>query len=309
MGNMSSSEQKEIFEKYLKQKIGQYFSEDNELNKAILYSLDAPGKRIRPLLSLGFSQGFQGNHNIALCAALAVEMIHTYSLIHDDLPAMDNDDFRRGRPTNHKVFGEATAILAGDSLLNLAPEFLLKELKNLKVDPQISLELVSLLLEYSGHQGMIKGQALDMLYEKEDLSNYDQQTLDAILRNIHKLKTGAIITWSCLAGLYSHPDQALIRKHKCQVQSIGQRIGLLFQIVDDVLDATSTLAELGKTPGKDERAGKLTYTQLYGLPSTNQMARSLANEISQDVEELSQGQGNWTIINEIITGLKSKLAT
>ena len=306
---MSSQQQKEAFETFLKDKSGNYFQEISSLNEAILYSLLAPGKRVRPLLCIGFSQGFKGRQDIALASGMAVEMIHAYSLIHDDLPAMDNDDYRRGRLTNHKVYGEATAILAGDSLLNMAPEFLLKELNAAKVDPQLTLDLVTLLLESSGHLGMVKGQALDMKYETEDLSKYDKQTLDSILRNIHKLKTGAIITWSCIAGLYATADKTLIQKYKCQVQSIGQRIGLLFQMVDDVLDVTASLADLGKTPGKDAKAGKLTYTNLHGLDGATQMARTLAQEIHTDLEEMKEVQGNWTIIKEIVNSLEQKLPT
>lgn len=304
---MNSSSHKESFETYLKNKSQIYFQEKSSLNEAILYSLLAPGKRVRPLLSIGFSQGFKGSSEVAQASGMAVEMIHAYSLIHDDLPAMDNDDYRRGRLTNHKVYGEATAILAGDSLLNAAPEFLLKELKALQVDSAVIVDLITLLMESSGHEGMVKGQAMDMKYEAEDLSKFDKQTLDSILRNIHKLKTGAIITWSCIAGLYSTQDKALISKYKCKVQSIGQRIGLLFQMVDDVLDVTSTLAELGKTPGKDEKAGKLTYTNLHGLDGATQMAKALAAEIYGDLEDMREVQGDWTIIKEIVGSLEKKL--
>jgi geranylgeranyl diphosphate synthase type II len=304
---MNSQSQKEIFENYLKSKSNSYFQEKSSLNEAVEYSLLAPGKRVRPLLCIGFCQGFNGCTEMSLASGVAVEMIHAYSLIHDDLPAMDNDDYRRGRLTNHKVYGEATAILAGDALLNLAPEFLLKELTELKMGPAEIVELVGLLLKSSGHEGMVKGQALDMKYESEDLSAYDKNALDSILRNIHKLKTGAIITWSCIAGLYSHPDKSLVSKYKCQVESVGQRIGLLFQMVDDVLDVTATLDELGKTPGKDEKAGKLTYTNLHGLEGATKMARALVQEIYLDLEEFQQKQGDWTIIKEIVGALEKKL--
>lgn len=296
-----------VFETFLKEKSEIYLKETSTLNEAMKYSLLAPGKRIRPLLAMGFSQGFKGKSEVAIRSGVAIEMIHAYSLVHDDLPSMDNDDYRRGRLTNHKVYGEAIAILAGDSLLNLAPEFLLKELALLNFDPVLSLELVSLLLEYSGHQGMVKGQAMDMKYESEDLSKFDHETLDSILRNIHKLKTGAIITWSCLAGLYSTGDRDMIKKYKCQVQSIGQRIGLLFQMVDDVLDVTASLKELGKTPGKDARKGKLTYTNLHGLTVTTEMARNLVNDIQADLESFHELQGDWSVILEIVESLKSKL--
>ena len=298
---------KDAFETYLKVKSDFYFREKSSLNEAIVYSLLAPGKRVRPLLSLGFAQGFGGSLEMAFTCGMAVEMIHAYSLIHDDLPAMDNDDFRRGRATNHKVYGEATAILAGDSLLNFAPEFLQKELLTQNIEPAKILEITNLLLKASGHEGMVKGQALDMKFESEDLSKYEKNELDSILREIHKLKTGSIITWSCLAGLYSHPDSALIKKYKCPVESIGQRIGLLFQMVDDVQDKTATLAELGKTPGKDEKSGKLTYTNLHGLEGATKLARNLATDIRQDLEELSALKGDWSLISSILNGIEARL--
>lgn len=298
---------KDTFETYLKSKSDFYFQEKSTLNEAITYSLLAPGKRIRPLLALGFAKGFGADLEKAMVCGVAVEMIHTYSLIHDDLPAMDNDDFRRGRPTNHKVFGEATAILAGDSLLNLAPEFLIVELHRLQMPPENVLELTGLFLRASGHEGMIKGQSLDMSFETQDPSQFSKLELDRILKNIHKLKTGSIITWSCLAGLYSHNDSTLIRKYKCLTESIGQRIGLLFQIVDDVQDVTSSLEKLGKTPGKDEKAGKLTYTNLHGLEGARAMAFELTQDIAQDLSDLEKSGGEWNLVNEILESIKVKL--
>jgi geranylgeranyl diphosphate synthase type II len=298
---------KDAFETYLKVKSDFYFQEKSSLTEAIQYSLLAPGKRVRPLLCLGFAQGFGGNLEVAFASGMAVEMIHAYSLIHDDLPAMDNDDYRRGRLTNHKVFGEATAILAGDSLLNFAPEFLQNELLAQNIDPAKILEITSLLLKASGHAGMVKGQALDMKFENEDLTKYDKKELDSILREIHKLKTGSIITWSCIAGLYAHSDSEIIKKYKCQVESIGQRIGLLFQMVDDVQDTTATLAEIGKTPGKDEKMGKLTYTNLHGVAGATKLAKDLAIDIRQDLEELAALKGDWSLILQILKGIEARL--
>ncbi|MBA2404293.1 MAG: polyprenyl synthetase family protein [Bdellovibrionales bacterium] len=295
------------FEAFIEEKTHAYFPLPSLLNEAIHYSLLSEGKRIRPLLCLGFAHAFKGNQAQAMSSGMAIEMIHTYSLIHDDLPAMDNDDLRRGRPTNHIVFGEAQAILAGDSLLTMAPEFLMRELTALPVKPEKIVELVVLLLQASGHNGMALGQSLDMEFEKKDLSQLDRKSLESSLANIHKLKTGAIISWSCMAGLYSHPDQNIIQKYKCQVQSIGQRIGLLFQMVDDVLDVTASLSGLGKTPGKDERSGKLTYTNLYGLKDATAMARALAKELHLDLRELNSVEGDWSMITEIINSLEKRL--
>lgn len=303
---MDFRQQLTLFETFLSEKTKAYFPLPSLLNESIHYSLLSEGKRIRPLLCLGFSQAFQGNQDQALRLATAVEMIHSYSLIHDDLPAMDNDDLRRGKPTNHKVYGEAHAILAGDSLLNFAPEFLLKELSALQVDAQKILEIVVLLLEASGHEGMVQGQSFDMEYEGKDLSQLDKATLEKTLINIHKLKTGAIITWSCVAGLYSHHDMAVIQKNKCRVQSIGQQIGLLFQIVDDILDVTSSSQQLGKTAGKDQQQNKLTYVGLHGLGTSTSMAKSLIQDIYEDLDKL-QIEGNWQIIREIIGSLGKQL--
>lgn len=303
--SMSQTDPKLAFEHYLTEKAHAAFAEKLSLNESILYSLLAPGKRVRPLLSVGFSLGFKGHIAAAHACGMAVEMIHTYSLIHDDLPAMDNDDFRRGRPTNHKVYGEATAILAGDTLLTFASDFLIQELKAQAVPATQILELVQLLMEASGHFGMVKGQALDMFYGKEDLTKYSKAELNQILRQIHVLKTGAIITWSCQAGLYSTQNEQLIKSHLSEVTAIGNKIGLLFQMVDDVLDVTASLAELGKTPGKDEKAGKLTYTSLLGLEGAVQEARELAGSIHHALGQFPQG--DWSIIKSIVNLLEQKL--
>lgn len=305
---MNSSQAKENFESFLKQKAEFYFREVSTLNEAVLYSLLAPGKRVRPLLCMGFSQGFSGKSELAKCSGMSVEMIHAYSLIHDDLPAMDNDDYRRGRPTNHKVYGEATAILAGDALLTFAPEFLLKELKSLDHDPFLTVDLVTALLQSCGHDGMVKGQALDMKFETEDLSAYSHSTLEDILKTIHCHKTGAIITWSCVAGLYSRADAKFIQENLSAVTAVGQKIGLLFQMVDDILDVTATIEELGKTPGKDEKAGKLTYTQLYGLKGARLQALELVRSIHADLATWAT-VGDWTIIHEVVSALEEKAKT
>jgi geranylgeranyl diphosphate synthase, type II len=303
---MILEEYKTDFDEYLLEEAQILFKEKNSLNQAILYSLLSPGKRIRPLLCMGFSQGFKGSKEVALACALGVEMIHAYSLIHDDLPAMDNDDFRRGKLTNHKVFGEAMAILAGDSLLNLAPQFLLKKLQQHNFNPELSLKLVGELLISSGHEGMVKGQALDMHYESAELNGLSQEELDQILRQIHQLKTGAIISWSCLAGLYSLGNSKVTELYASKVLSLGQDIGLLFQMVDDILDVTATLTDLGKTPGKDQKTGKLTYTNLYGLERAKSMARDLAQTIQKDLKTW-EAQGDWSIIQRIVENLKSKI--
>lgn len=303
---MDHAEQLRQFESLLEEKAHKYFPLPSLLSEAVHYSLLSGGKRIRPLLCIGFCQAFEGEIDSAMVSAVAVEMVHAYSLIHDDLPAMDNDDLRRGKPTNHKVFGEAHAILAGDSLMSMACEFFLKECTNLKTNPEKTVTVLTKLLEASGSEGMVKGQSLDMYYESKDLTKYDSQTLEKLLTNIHLLKTGAIISWCALAGLYSVRDPNVINKFQVQVESLGQKIGLLFQIVDDILDATSEVEALGKTPGKDQKSGKLTYTGLYGLNEAKAMARGLVKNIHGEFESLGSDR-NWGIVKNIVNSLEEKL--
>ena len=300
---MNYQSTKAEFDIFLNNQTQSYFGEENPLNSAVKYSLLAEGKRIRPLLVHAFSQIFKGDQHIARTCGMAVEMIHTYSLIHDDLPAMDDDDFRRGRPTNHKVFGEAIAILAGDALLNFAPEYLIHELNAKGFPGKKSLFLVSELLKSSGHLGMVKGQVFDLEFEKKDLSTFSKNELLVHLENIHRLKTGAIIKWSCLAGLMSCSDENLIQKFSQTVSNLGSQIGLLFQIVDDYIDSNASFQDIGKTPGKDEKNGKLTYVTLLGDVGTKAKALELIDEIRSKIRDFKEK----TILEEIVLGLEKKL--
>ena len=234
-------------------------------------------------------------------------MMHTYSLIHDDLPSLDNDDFRRGRPTNHKVFGESIAVLAGDALLNISPEFLLRELIGIGCSAEKTLEIAILLLQSSGHNGMLKGQAMDMENESIFTDNKDVAPLSVILNQTHDLKTGAIINFSCLSGLLSSNDSKLIKINKPKVESIAQKIGLLFQIVDDILDVTSSFADIGKTPGKDKQAGKLTYTNLHGMDNAGQTGKKLIKEIRHELNQIGKA-GENLILQVIIDSLEKKIS-
>jgi geranylgeranyl diphosphate synthase, type II len=227
------------------------------LGEAMRYSLEAGGKRVRPVLCMLASEAIGGTAAQALPGALALEFIHTYSLIHDDLPAMDDDDLRRGRPTNHKVFGEGHAILAGDALLTEA----FGVLAAADLDPARKAEALALLAEGAGWRGMAGGQALDL--EGEKIASYDLNHL----RLIHRLKTGALLRASLeigavLGGAAPAERQAL--------RAYGEAIGLAFQIQDDILDATATDAELGKRAGKDAGRGKITYPSLLGLEGARQ---------------------------------------
>jgi len=222
------------------------------LGEAMRYSLEAGGKRVRPVLCLLACESVGGTVAQALPGALALEYIHTYSLIHDDLPAMDDDDLRRGRPTNHIVFGEGHAILAGDGLLTEA----FGVLASAALDPVRRAEALALLAEGAGWRGMAGGQALDLEGEKREAYDLDH------LRLIHRLKTGALLRTSleigAVLGGATVPERTALRAY-------GEAIGLAFQIQDDILDATATEADLGKRAGKDAGRGKITYPSLLGL--------------------------------------------
>ncbi|SUJ04766.1 Farnesyl diphosphate synthase [Sporosarcina pasteurii] len=222
------------------------------LQSSMLYSIHAGGKRIRPLLVLATLEDLDVHADHALEVAAAIELIHTYSLIHDDLPSMDDDDMRRGKPTNHKVYGEAMAILAGDALQTLAFETL-ASLPNIR--PEKSIELIRLLAIASGAKGMVAGQVLDLEGEKKSLTLQD-------LELIHLNKTGALLTYCIEAGGILADIEA--EKMKA-IKVYAENIGLAFQIQDDILDVTSTTEELGKNAGSDESSEKTTYPIVLGL--------------------------------------------
>jgi geranylgeranyl diphosphate synthase type II len=249
-----------------------------EIHRAIRYSLFAGGKRLRPILTIAVGETFGVAEEVLLPPACAIEMIHTYSLIHDDLPAIDNDDLRRGRPTSHKVFGEALAILAGDALFTLA----FKTLADFPIEPRFIARKVQLISEIataaSTVDGMVGGQVVDILSEGKPV---DAATLDYI----HRSKTGALICASTRAGgilgaATEEERQALTR--------YGERLGLAFQIVDDVLDVTATSEQLGKTAGKDVAARKATYPSLYGLPASWAKAEELVRDAVTAIAPLAR---------------------
>jgi geranylgeranyl diphosphate synthase type II len=230
------------------------------LIEAIKYSLMAGGKRLRPALVLECARACGDGESSAtvLAAAVAMELIHTFSLVHDDLPAMDNDDLRRGRPTNHKVYGEAMAILAGDAMTTMAFEILANE-----AEPGLAAALVKELAAASGPAGMIGGQVIDM-DEKHPPKKLSE------LQRLHRMKTGALLTASCRMGAiagHARPEQL------AALEAFGRHLGLAFQIVDDILDQTATPEELGKATRKDEAKGKVTYPMLIGLEASRREAR------------------------------------
>jgi geranylgeranyl diphosphate synthase, type II len=229
------------------------------IHKAMRYSLFAGGKRIRPILCIAAAQAVSDSPAGIESAACALELIHTYSLIHDDLPALDNDDLRRGRPTCHKVFGEAIAILAGDALLTLA----FQVLAQLRCTPGRKTRLIEELALASGTvDGMIGGQV-------HDLEGEGKQPTAALLESIHRAKTGALLKASLRIGaIYAGADDDQLQALSCY----GEHIGLAFQIVDDVLDVEQPSEALGKTAGKDAKQQKITFPAVYGLERSREMA-------------------------------------
>jgi len=237
----------------------------SDLRPVLVYTLQSPGKRIRSVLVLWCCELVCGQvTEEAQVAAAAIEMVHTYSLVHDDLPAMDNDDIRRGRPTCHKAFDEATAILAGDALLTMAFEVLADRMH----DPTVSMRLVRELAQAAGPDGMIAGQMADLLAEN---SSPDPQAL----RYIHVHKTGRLFGCATAMGAIcggANPQQ------QQNLTDYGLTLGLVFQITDDILDVSASSTQLGKTAGKDQKAGKLTYPALVGLGQSQWIAQDLKDQ-------------------------------
>lgn len=248
----------------------QIYTEDEDL-KVLLeseqYSLFAGGKRIRPTLTLEFCRMFGGEDAAALPFACAVEMIHTYSLIHDDLPCMDNDDMRRGKPTNHKVFGETTALLAGDSLLTGAFEV---AASNTAAGADCAAKAVAYLASCAGRYGMIGGQIMDLEGEKKKLS------LDQLLK-LHSMKTGALINASAVMGALAAGVSFKDPRMEAVI-TYAENIGLAFQIVDDILDRTGDSTLLGKNVGMDAERQKNTFLSFY----TVEEAQFYADRVTQD---------------------------
>ena len=262
------------------------------LYEAMRYSLLAGGKRIRPVLVLSFCEACGGEMKFALPAAGAVEMLHTYSLIHDDLPCMDNDDYRRGRLTCHKVYGEDVATLAGDALLTAA----FRSLTKMDVPPERALRCVAILAAAAGEEGMVAGQILDLEGEKRTLSEVE-------LRNVHRHKTGDLILAACQMGA------VLGGGSETQIQSAGEfalHLGLAFQIRDDILDCVGDKEELGKPIGSDVQNGKSTFVTLFGL---DQCQSLVEQETCAALHALESGQFNRSdfiiqLANSMISRMK-----
>lgn len=262
--------------------------QDSNVKDAMKYSLMAGGKRIRPIMMLQVIKSYNQDYHPYLDAACALEMIHTYSLIHDDLPGMDNDDLRRGKPTCHKQFDEATAILAGDGLLNEAANVILQA----DFNSDLKVRLLSILYRASGVNGMILGQALDMKFEKKK-ANQDELDL------IHHHKTGDLISAAMMMGaaVSSLEDISIW-------QEIGYKIGLAFQIQDDILDVVGDSELLGKKVGSDIENDKSTYVSLLGLEKSQEYVERYFNEADELLNKL---RINHTLILEIMEKLKKRV--
>lgn len=278
------------------QRLNALFESDHDLNpdlrEMMEYSVDAGGKRIRPLIMLAVLKtlGWKiGQEELTVGAAL--EAVHTYSLIHDDLPAMDNDDLRRGRPTSHKKFGEAEAILAGDGLLTIAFQWLVST----SFEPTIQRNLVSELALDAGPGGMVAGQLLDIQ------GNTRQYTLEK-LRHLHELKTGKMLLFPAKAALIiSDTDSDVARL----IVDFFRQFGLAFQIHDDIIDVTKSSAELGKTAGKDQNLNKNTYVNLLGLADAKAELHQVLKNCQNDLDKLTRL--NQGIEVEILEGFLTYL--
>ncbi len=247
----------------------------SSIHRAMRYSVFAGGKRIRPILCLETARMFKENPEEAIQAGCALEFIHTYSLIHDDLPALDNDDLRRGKATNHKVFGEAIAILAGDALLTLA----FQTLASMPLEAEKRLAILSVIAQAAGtERGMIGGQVADLEAEREAVDS-------AGLEYIHRSKTAALIRASIVAGgIAGGADQADVMR----LTEFGENIGWAFQVVDDLLDVEESSAALGKTAGKDAAQKKATYPAFYGLEKSRAIASGLEAKALAELAEYGE---------------------
>lgn len=267
------SDSKKLVDQYLDKLLPEENVVPATIHKAMRYSVFAGGKRVRPILVLASGESLDGDRSVLLHLGAGIEMMHTYSLIHDDLPALDNDDLRRGRPTCHKVFGDAMAILAGDALMTLCYQVL-------AALPGVSESTrVRIISEIAGATGTVKGMIGGQVVDLES----EGKPVDAdLLEYIHHSKTGALLT-ACVrcgalaAGAASAELEALT--------GFGSKIGLVFQIVDDILDVTSTSEELGKTAGKDAKVEKATYPSLYGLEASREKALDLTESALEDIAE------------------------
>ena len=277
---MQMKELSAIVDKKLDEYLKISYPED--IFKSMKYTVLLPGKRLRPVMCIESARMYGADLEDVLPAACALEMLHAQTLIHDDLPCMDNDDFRRGKPSNHKVFSEAIAVLAGDALLTFAPQIILKNSKNLG-----SEKLVRIMEEYfqaAGAYGVIAGQVVDIENERKQSEgeSISKDECAEILHYLHLHKTGdlfrlAVRTGAIIGGADEKSIEALT--------VFAEKFGIAFQIADDILDETADFEEIGKTPGKDKISGKLTYTSLYGMEKSRKDLNLLLDECEKILQD------------------------
>ena len=264
------------------------------IHRAMRYSVMAGGKRLRPILVIAGAEAVGGAATMVMPTACALEMIHTYSLIHDDLPAMDDDDYRRGRLTNHKVFGDAIAILAGDALLTLAFR-LIADNADLVSDPRVIRDVVAEIADAAGTVGMVGGQVVDIESEGKAIS---AETLEYI----HRHKTAALIRASLRVGArLAGGDAAAVTA----ISEAGSDLGLAFQIVDDILDVEGSLEELGKTAGSDERKQKATYPGIHGREASRRQAKMLIDRAKERLGVFGQRSAPLLALADYVVERKS----
>ncbi len=262
-----------------------------DIFKSMKYTTTLPGKRLRPVMCLEACRIFGGNMEDAMPTACAIEMLHAQSLIHDDLPCMDNDDFRRGKPSNHKVFGEAIATLAGDALLSYGPQVIIENSKNIPAERV--LKVLNEYMKAAGVYGIIAGQVADIENEKAKVK--DAKTLEYI----HTHKTADLFRLALKAGaIIAGADEKALD----EMNDFANKFGLAFQIYDDILDEISTFEELGKTVGKDKASDKLTYVSLYGLEEAEKKLNSLFVEVYDIIDKY-----NSEVFRSIVDNMKSKI--
>lgn len=247
----------------------------SNIYKSMRYSLNAGGKRVRPILMMAVFEMFKPNEEDSIIPfACALEMIHTYSLIHDDLPSMDDDDYRRGQLTNHKVYGEAMAILAGDALLNKSVETVLQNGDSMDFSAEVILSCLEILMRSSGTEGMIGGQVVDMFVEERSKE---------YLEYMHRLKTGALIRAACQIGAVAGGAS---ESEISDIINYADYLGLAFQVKDDILDVTALESDLGKPIGSDEKNDKLTYVTLMGLGESERLLEQYTQKAIESIKHL-----------------------
>ena len=278
---MNVKEQLAEYAQMTEEALEKYIPSVDCLQKSVIeaarYSLSAGGKRIRPALVMEFCRVCGGEPETALPVACAIEMMHTFSLIHDDLPCMDNDDLRRGKPSCHKAHGEATALLAGDALAIMPFEVIAKASLKKIISMDAALKISALLAELAGFGGMIGGQTID-------LENENKQPPVAVILEMYRMKTGALLEFCCKAGCIAAGAGA---KEQLSAGSFGQRLGLAFQITDDILDITSDEKTLGKPIGSDEENGKYTYVTAVGIEKAREQVKTLTAQAKELLSEFS----------------------